>query len=1556
VKPPGTDTTPANGDRRARQSSFTRDLALGAAIALAYFAAAQLGFRLAFVAEQVTTVWAPTGIALGALFLGGLRLWPAVWLGAFLANAVTAAPLWTALLIATGNTLEGVVAVLILGRIRRFAFTFNRVSDILTFLLVAAIGCTAISATVGVVTLCTAGVTSWERFITLWVEWWMGDALGAVLVTPAIVATVQQRWSRREVVQAALFVTGALIVSHLIFGQVLGLRAHPLEFAIFPLVIAAAATAGLAVTALVVLSASAVAIWHTAHSVGPFAAQGVHEGLVLLQVFLGVLAATALLLGAAMTERRTSERRERSVSTMLRLAQRAGGVATFEWDVRRQVAHCSAEFFELFGLPGRDGVMTGGEWAALVHPDDAEVMTTHLTRALDGAEPATADYRIVRADGSVRWLTYAGQVQRGPEGDRMLGTVVDITDRKRLETDLRHHAAEVDRILASIGEGFVAFDREFRYLYVNDPAERMLGRARAELLGQRPWDIFKPETVRASRDRLEAAMASAVPTSYQVYIPSSGRWFENRAYPSAAGVSIFFSDVTARMAADAALRESRDVLALAMRGGSMGAWSRDLGTNEVWWSRELEEIFGLQPGGFDRTEAGFFDFIHPDDRALVRAAVDEAVMAGHDYIVEFRFKPEGGEWRWMEGRGRAVYGEDGAPRTLYGLGIDVTARKHAEIALQGAKAAAEAGQQQLAEANRELAQRVREHETLLDVLPIGIGIATDPECRHIRTNRAFAETLGLRPDSNASLTAAEDERPTNFRIFTPQGVEVAHHQLPMQTAAREGREMRDVELDVVHSDGRTVRLLEYATPLVDDQGRSRGAIGAFVDVTTAHQARVKLIRSEERYRRIFETAGVSLWEQDFTAVQDALTQLREDGVSDFDHYFTAHPEFVDRCVALVKVVDVNPATLRMFAAEDKDQLLASLSRIFRPGTRTILREVLVALATGQRHYEAEAALQALDGRHLDVVVQVAFPSPGELAERVLVSLTDITDRKQAEMALRQEVEVRTTLAGVGASLAGELRSDRLIQAVTDASTKLTDAEFGAFFYNVTDDNGDAYALYALAGAPKEAFARFPHPRATQIFGPTFRGDAIIRLDEVTADSRYGQNPPFNGMPEGHLPVRSYLAVPVLGRDGVVLGGLFFGHSQVGVFTQRHELLAAGVAGWAAIALDNARLYQEAEDANRLKDEFLATLSHELRTPLNAVLGWAHMLREGSMHPAMHQRALESVERNARAQAQLVEDLLDVSRIMAGKLHVRTDAVDLAAVVTNAVETVRAGVMAKRLDLHVNIPSDQRVVVSGDADRLQQVVWNLVSNAIKFTPAGGRVDIELARVDSKAAIIVRDTGQGIAPAFRPHLFQRFRQMDATKTRQHGGLGLGLSIVRHLVEAHGGTVAAESDGLNRGATFRVELPLRAVAVGDGDAAGVTLHARRNLSGVHALIVDDEADARDLTRYVLESRGAATVLTASAGEALLRLATEAFDILVADIGMPDQDGLALIRALRTLPGGALNRDIPAVALTAYTSVREREEAVAAGFSVHVGKPVDPEQLIAAISTLVGRVDSEA
>ncbi|MFP5265023.1 MAG: PAS domain S-box protein [Blastocatellia bacterium] len=452
--------------------------------------------------------------------------------------------------------------------------------------------------------------------------------------------------------------------------------------------------------------------------------------------------------------------------------------------------------------------------------------------------------------------------------------------------------------------------------------------------------------------------------------------------------------------------------------------------------------------------------------------------------------------------------------------------------------------------------------------------------------------------------------------------------------------------------------------------------------------------------------------------------------------------------------------------------------------------------------------------------------------RVAGIAEDITDRKAIEAKLREQTEVVEAVNRIGQLLSAELDIRKLLQALTDAATELTGARFGSFFYNVINQEGESYMLYTLSGVPIEHFADFPMPRATDIFAPTFRGEGILRLDDVRQDPRYGKNSPYYGIPPGHLPVVSYLAVPVISRSGEVLGGLFFGHPEPGVFTEREERMVSGLAAQAAIAIDNARLYQEAqaairqreealrirdellareqaaraeaEDANRTKDEFLATVSHELRTPLNAMLGWVRMLRTGKLDEEMSMRAIDIIERNARSQAKLIEDILDVSRIVTGKLRLNTRRVELAPVVDASVDSVRPASDAKAIQI-IKSFGGESLAIMGDPDRLQQVVWNLLSNAVKFTPNGGRVEVTLARLDDYAQIKVSDTGHGIGADFLDFVFDRFRQGDSTSTRAYGGLGLGLAIVRHLVEMHGGVVRAESEGPGKGSTFTVMLPV-------------------------------------------------------------------------------------------------------------------------------------------------------
>jgi signal transduction histidine kinase/CheY-like chemotaxis protein len=593
-------------------------------------------------------------------------------------------------------------------------------------------------------------------------------------------------------------------------------------------------------------------------------------------------------------------------------------------------------------------------------------------------------------------------------------------------------------------------------------------------------------------------------------------------------------------------------------------------------------------------------------------------------------------------------------------------------------------------------------------------------------------------------------------------------------------------------------------------------------------------------------------------------------------------------------------------------------------------------------------------------------------------------RLRAEEALRDETRILELLNRTGIAISSQLDLQVLVQTVTDAATELSNAKFGAFFYNVENEQGESLVLYVLSGAPHESFEKFGLPRNTAVFNPTFRGEGVVRSADITKDPRYGRQAPHHGMPKGHPPVKSYLAVPVVSRSGEVIGGLFFGHPDAGVFTERSERIITGMAAQAAVAIDNARLYEaarkaaeertqlleserqaraQAERMGEMKDEFLATLSHELRTPLSAILGWSQILRRRATTDPDIQHALDVIERNTRAQAQLIEDLLDMNRITSGKMRLAVQPMDPATSIQAAIETVRPAAEARGIRLEV-ILDPAAGPVSGDANRLQQIVWNLLSNAIKFTPRNGKVQVLLRRVDSHVEISVSDTGAGIRPDFLSHVFERFRQADASTTRKYDGLGLGLSIVKHLVELHGGTIGAASGGEGQGATFTVLLPLVAVHQRDRSmlaadiggermvaepAAGV-IEADVDLSGIRVLVVDDREDSRELIKRVLEDCRAVVTTAASAREALPLIETVKPDVLVSDIGMPEIDGyefLRRVRALERLRGGR----VPAIALTAFARSEDRTRALRAGYLVHVSKPVEPSELIATVASVTGR-----
>ena len=406
---------------------------------------------------------------------------------------------------------------------------------------------------------------------------------------------------------------------------------------------------------------------------------------------------------------------------------------------------------------------------------------------------------------------------------------------------------------------------------------------------------------------------------------------------------------------------------------------------------------------------------------------------------------------------------------------------------------------------------------------------------------------------------------------------------------------------------------------------------------------------------------------------------------------------------------------------------------------------------------------------------------------------------------------------------------------------------------------------------------------------------------------------------------------------------------------------------AALLAKAETAYRDAEAANRSKDEFLATVSHELRTPLNAIMGWTQLLLAGdakgntpnAADPERRQRGLETVVRNAKLQAQLIDDLLDVSRIISGKMRLDVQPTDLAAVIDAAVEAIRPAAEAKQIQLR-RVLDPFAGPVTGDPARLQQVVWNLLSNAVKFTPKGGQAEVRLERVNSHVEILVADTGAGIAPDFLPHVFDRFRQLDASTTRRHGGLGLGLAIVRHLVELHGGTVRAKSPGDGQGSTFIVALPLSVAHLTPGE--GVRIHPRTDelaqadpcrddpaldLKGIRVLVVDDEPDARETLQQILEHCNAEVRTVSSAAEAMKLLESWRPDVLLSDIGMPGEDGYDLIRRVRQLPAERGGRT-PAAALTAFARGEDRRRALRAGFQMHVAKPVDLQELATVVASL--------
>ncbi|MEH1914223.1 PAS domain S-box protein [Nostoc sp.] len=732
-------------------------------------------------------------------------------------------------------------------------------------------------------------------------------------------------------------------------------------------------------------------------------------------------------------------------------------------------------------------------------------------------------------------------------------------------------------------------------------------------------------------------------------------------------------------------------------------------------------------------------------------------------------------------------------------------------------------QEQILQLNRDLQRRISELQTLLEVIPIGIGIAEDPKCQNIKVNPAFARQLGISSDTNGSLNASLDERPPSFKIHR-EGRELSTEELPMQYSAAHGVEVLNSELDVVHENGKIVKLLHYVAPLFDEEGKTRGSVGAFLDITERKQAEEVLLNQQK-------------WLEDVLNLMPRPLLFIEPG--------TARVTFANRSADElaggefpkgIPAEDYHTAYYYTDAAGDR------IPNELMPGVR---------VARGERLNGFEVDWHTPAGvRSLLVFADTLPGMHGHPATCILV-FQEISNLKAAQKALSLSYKRLKLLFDTANDL---LSSQQPVALIDSVYQKLRDQiGLDIYFNYLVEDNSQVMRLESYSGFSQEIAKQIESLEfAEAVCGTVAQERYAIALENV----QQSIDPKTELIRS--LGITAYYGYPLIAQ-GRLLGTLSFGSRTLLSFTDNQKGMMQAVCDQIAIAMERASLIaslqqqtEQLQEANRMKDEFLGILSHELRSPLNAILGWAQLLQRSKLSDTQMARATETIERNAKAQTQLIEDLLDISRMVRGKLHLDVSTCNLVPIIESAIKTVSLAAQSKEIDLRFSLsPSKEtrnsdwelgvnhenlefsaaqsqtnqhckdsklgensQYLVSGDGERLQQIIWNLLSNAIKFTPVGGRVEVQLSVIsgqekqqttDKYAQIQVIDTGIGISPNFLPYVFDRFRQADSSSTRIYGGLGLGLAIVRHLVELHGGTVYVDSPGKEQGATFTVKLPL-------------------------------------------------------------------------------------------------------------------------------------------------------
>ncbi|MDX2230744.1 MAG: PAS domain S-box protein [Leptolyngbyaceae cyanobacterium bins.349] len=1032
---------------------------------------------------------------------------------------------------------------------------------------------------------------------------------------------------------------------------------------------------------------------------------------------------------------------------------------------------------------------------------------------------------------------------------------------------------KVATILESISDAFVAFDRDWRYTYVNQAATRILERTRAELIGKHVWNEIYPDLVgKLPYQELQRAVAEQISVAWEEWSEPLQRWLEVSAYPSAEGVAVYFRDISYRKQLEAAQQQIEAQMRLASEAAQIGMWHWDVASDTLIWTDQAKRLFGL-PLDQAMTMQVFMKAVHPADRPLIQATITQLQQAQAIQEIEYRTRWPDGTIRWISARGNGVYDASGQLIATRGVLIDITDRKQAIADLERSEA------------------RFRR---LVEASMFGVAIG-DFSGRMVYANDALLTMIGY---SRAELEAGH----INWLALTPP--EQVHLDLKAGEELRQRGVATPFEKEYIHKDGHRVPILLGGALLAEPFSEQQHIIGFYLDLT-------ELKRTESALR-----------EQQL--LLETILKQAADGII--------------VCDASGKLTFVN-RTARRLAQQDPEGVsldfgLESWGTAYNPdGDLIPLEEYAVTRALrGEVCSAVESRMVYADGSYYDILVSAApLRNHQQQIIGAVGTFVDISDRKRAEKALRQSEErLRVALVNSPITVFNQDRELRYTWIYNPALNYQSDELIG-----------------------KQDHECFPTPDA----------EVLTQVKRRVLATGQGLREEVKLAPQGKDYYYDLTVEPLRHPNGEIVG---ITCAAIDITPQKQLLQREQAAREAA------------ETANRIKDEFLAVLSHELRSPLNPILGWARLLQTRPFEPEQAKHALATIERNAKLQTQLIEDLLDVSRILQGKVNLKIGPVNLVTVVEAALETVRLAAQAKGIELQFTVSNpavlDPAVLdpavpdhpqspatthppiwISGDAARLQQIVWNLLSNAVKFTLTGGQVNVRLEthpatptlpHAPSYAQITVTDTGKGISPDFLPYVFDYFRQEDGSTTRRFGGLGLGLAIVRYLTELHGGTVQAESLGEGKGARFTVQLPLLNPSTQVVEVATQS-PPRANLSHLRILVVDDEPDMRDLIQTILETQGATVTIATSAIEALQLFDQQLPDILISDVGMPEMDGFQLIQQIRQRSPDQGGK-VLAIALTAYAREPDQQRALAAGFQTHLAKPIDPEALVSAIAAL--------